>query len=179
MKRDNIFVIFIKGFGCMAFGNILGGIMTISLAPFLHEWYIPYIAVLFTLFIYGSLLFTAGLRDGQKEAKLLRSKRVESIPKYRWVTLGLILGAVMCVLCTYLVLCAAGVFTLTGEFLLGSLFVFGGLAPAFYIIDVSQMTIVFPSVLMGIYIIVTPVCAQIGYRFGIDDKSFRDMMYEK
>lgn len=178
MKRDSIFVIFIKGFGCMAFGNILGGILTVSLAPFLKEWYIPYIAVLFTLFIYGSLLFTAGWRDGQKEAKMLRSKRVESVPKYRWIFLGLALGAIMCLLCVYLVLCATKTVLLTGEFLLGSLFVFGGLAPAFYIIDVSDMSIVFPIVLMAIYITVTPACAQFGYRFGVDEKSFKDMMYE-
>lgn len=172
-------MILIKGFGFMVFGNVLGGIMTISIAPFLSEWYIPYIAVLFTLFIYGSLLFTAGLRDGQREAKMLRSKRVESIPKYRWIYLGLILGGIMCALCSFLVLCALGILTLTGETLLGSLFVFGALAPAFYIADTTEMSIVFPLVIMAIYIILTPVCAQFGYRFGVDDRSFKDMMYEK
>ena len=85
MQRDNIFKIFIKGFGFGFFGNILGGIMTISLAPFISEWFIAYIALLFSLFIYLSLIFTAGLKDGQREKILLRNKRVESSPKYRLV----------------------------------------------------------------------------------------------
>ena len=51
MKRDNLFKIWIKGFGLAVFGNILGGIMTISIAPFLGEWFVPYIALLLTAFI--------------------------------------------------------------------------------------------------------------------------------
>ena len=180
MKRENIIVIWLKGLGFAVFGNVLGGIMTVSIAPLLSEWFIPYIALLFTVFIYASLLFTAGLRDGQKEVKMFRSKRIESIPKNRWIFTGLAVAAVMCVPCGALLACTFGAFALTGEVLLGSYFVFGALAPAFFIVeDVQQLSPVFPLVLAAVYIIVTPVAAQLGFMFGIDEKSAKDLMYEK
>ncbi|MBR5089146.1 MAG: hypothetical protein IK093_06945 [Ruminiclostridium sp.] len=180
MKRDNILLIGVKGLGLAVFGNVLGGIMTVSTAPLLSEWYIPYIELLFTVFIYASLAFTAGLRDGQKEAKMLRAKRVESVPKYRWIGLGIAIAAVMFIPCGALLACALGAFPMTGELLLGSYFVFGALAPAFFIIeDVQAMPAAFPIVLAAVYLIVTPAAAHLGYKFGIDDKSMKDFMYEK
>ena len=55
MQRKPIPVIFLKGLLYGIFGNLLSGIMTIALAPFISEWFIPYIAVLFTVFIYPDL----------------------------------------------------------------------------------------------------------------------------
>lgn len=179
MKRDNILLIAVKGLGFGVFGNVLGGIMTVSLAPFLSEWFIPYIAILFTLFIYASLLFTAGLKDGQKEAKMLRSHRVESIPKLRWVYIGLAIGGVMCVPCAALLASALGAFPITGELLLASYFVIGAFAPTLFMIDPQDMPVIYPILLMAAYLIITPVAAQLGYKFGIDERSFKDFMYEK
>ena len=184
MKRENILLIFLKGAGMMLFGNILGGIMTFSAAPFLSEWFIPYIAVVLTVFVYGCLLFTAGLWDGQKEAKMLRSKRVESVPKYRWICLGLALAAVMCIPCAVLLCSSLGMFELTGEFLFAFRFVCGAVAPGIYIAGVqalpsSEYPAVLPVVLMAVYAVVTPLSAQLGYRFGVNEKSFKDFMYEK
>lgn len=180
MNRDNIFMTALKGLAFGVFGDILGGILTVSLAPLLSEWYIPYVAILFTVFIYGSLLFTAGYRDGQKQAKLLRSKRIDSIPKLRWIYLGLVIAGVMCVPCGVLLACALGAFPMTGEILLGSYFVFGAFAPSFFIVeDVQALPAAFPVVLGIMYLIITPSSAQLGYKFGIDDKSVKDFMYEK
>ncbi len=179
MKRDNVFRIWIKGLALAVFGNVLGGIMTVSIAPFLGEWFVPYIALLLTVFIYASLVFTAGMRDGQKEAKMLRNKRVESVPKYRWIIMGLIIAAVMCIPCAALLACSLGAFQMTGEVLLGSYFVLGALAPSFFIVDPQALSPVFPLVLMAVYLIVTPIAAHLGYRFGTDEKSAKDFMYEK
>ena len=179
MKRDNILLIGVKGLGFGVFGNVLGGIMTVSLAPFLAEWFIPYIAILFTAFIYASLLFTAGMKDGQKEAKLLRNHRVESVPKLRWVFLGLAIGGVMCVPCAALLASALGAFSVTGEVLLASYFVIGAFAPSLFMIDPQNMPVFYPVILMAAYLILTPAAAQLGYRFGVDERSFRDLMYEK
>ena len=180
MKRDNIFIIAVKGLAFAVFGDILGGIMTISLAPMLSEWFIPYIALLFTVFIYASLLFTAGLKDGQKEAKMLRAKRVGSVPKFRWIFVGLAIAAVMCVPCAALLACTLGAFPMTGEILLGSYFVFGALAPAFFIVgDAQTLAPSFPVILAVVYLVITPVAAQLGYKFGIDERSAKDFMYEK
>ena len=184
MTRDNISVIFLKGAGMMLFGNILGGIMTFSAAPFLSEWFIPYIAVVLTVFVYGCLLFTAGLRDGQKEAKMLRSKRVESVPKYRWIWIGLVLAVIMCIPCAVLLGSSLGFYELTGEYLFAFRFLCGAVAPGMYIAGVqslpaSEYPALFPVILMAVYAVVTPLSAQLGYRFGVEEKSFKDFMYEK
>ncbi len=179
MKHESIALTALKGLGFAVFGNILGGIMTVSLAPFLSEWFIPYIAILLTVFIYGSLLFTAGMKDGQKLAKLLRRHELESLPKLRWIWLGLAIAGIMCVPCAALLACSLGAFPLTGELLLGSYFALGALAPAFFMTDPQLMTPVFPLILMAVYLIITPVSAHIGYKFGAGDKDFKDFMYEK
>lgn len=184
MQREPIFKIFIKGFGFMIFGNILGGIMMISLAPFLDLWFIPYIAILFTLFIYGSLLFTAGMNDGRKEDRLFKNKRTESIPKLRWLWFGLIMGAFMSIFCFVLILGIMGVINITGEYLLAFRFICGALSPAMYIAGVQQLPVseypmMYPVSLIAVYLVFTPLCAQIGYKFGLDGKSFGDFMYEK
>ncbi len=168
----------------MLFGNILGGIMTISTAPFLDQWYIPYIAILFTAFIYGSLIFTAGWKDGGKEARMLRNHRVESIPKYRWIIIGLILTAIMAIPNMIQIFCSLGFYELTGEFLFAMRFICGAFAPALYIAglkDVPAMDypVVYPLVLIALYLVITPTAAHIGYKFGVNEKGFKDFMYEK
>ncbi len=168
----------------MIFGNILGGIMTISIAAFLDQWFIPYTAILFTLFIYLSLMFTAGWKDGQKEAKLLRSHRVESVPKYRWIIMGLILAAIMSVPCLVLLFCTFGAYDLTGEFLFAMRFICGALAPALYIAHLQEVPAAlypaaYPLALIAVYVVTTPISAHLGYRFGTGEKNFKDYMYEK
>ena len=184
MQRENNFMIFLKGAGFMLFGNILGGIMTISIAAFLDQWYIPYIAVLFTVFIYGSLIFTAGWKDGGKEAKMLRNHRVESIPKFRWIIIGLILTAIMAVPNLILLFCSLGAYDLTGEFLFAMRFICGAFAPALYIAELQSVPAMdypaaYPIIIIALYLVVTPTAAHIGYRFGINEKNFKDYMYEK
>ena len=184
MQREPVVKIFLKGLGYTFFGNILGGIMTISIAPFLDQWFIPYIAILFTLFMYVSLLFTAGLRDGQTEAKLLKNKRTESIPKLRWIWFGLILGAVMCIPCAVLLLGTSGALNITGEYLFAFRFICGAVCPAMYIAGVQALPVaeyptIYPVILMIIYMVLTPLSAQIGYKFGREEKTLADFMYEK
>lgn len=179
MKRDNTAIAMLKGLAFAVFGNVLGGIMTVSLAPFLAEWFVPYIAVLFTVFIYGSLLFTAGLRDGQQQAKRVRRHEIETAPKNRWIWFGLAIGGVMCVPCAALLASALGAFAITGEMLLASYFVIGAFAPSIFLVEIQQMPIYYPIVLMALYLIITTVAAQLGYKFGTGDKDFGSFMYEK
>lgn len=184
MQRDNIFKIFIKGFGFGFFGNILGGIMTISLAPFISEWFIAYIALLFSLFIYLSLVFTAGLKDGQREKILLRNKRVESCPKYRWLILGGIIGVIMLVPALILLLGVLGAIGLSGEYLFAFRFLSGAVYPLMHVAEahnvaVTEIPLWYPIASMAIYLVLTPIAAQIGYKFGYDEKTLHDYMYEK
>ena len=184
MQRENVFKIFIKGFGFGFFGNILGGIMTISLAPFISEWFISYIALLFSLFIYLSLLFTAGLKDGQRERVMLRNKRVEKCPKYRWLILGAIIGAIMCIPAIILLLGIAGVIGLSGEYLFAFRFLSGAVYPLMHVAEahnvaVTEIPLWYPIASMTIYFILSPIAAQLGYKFGYDEKKLQDYMYEK
>lgn len=166
----------------MIFGNILGGIMTLSAAPFISEWFIPYIAILFTGFIYASLMFTAGWKDGQREAMMLKNKRVESIPKKRWIWIGLVLWAIMCIPCIILMLGICGVMNLTGEYLFAFRFMCGAVYPLMHIMSLhdvpaAEMPVIFPVICMGIYLVLTPAAAEIGYKFGCDEKTAKDFMY--
>ena len=55
----------------------------------------------------------------------------------------------------------------------------GTFAPSLFMTDPQNMPVFFPIILMAAYLILTPVSAQLGYKFGIDERSFKDFMYEK
>ncbi len=184
MQREPIIKKFIKGFGYMFFGNILSGIMVISTAPFISVWFVSLVAQLLTFLIYTSLMFTAGFRDGQRECQLLKNHRVESVPKYTWIVLGLILWAIMCIPIVILMLGMNGVLTITGEYMFIYRFICGTAAPLIYIGEltaagVAEYPLWLPIASMAVYLISTPLAAHIGYRFGIDEDKQRSFMYDK
>lgn len=185
MQREHILKIFAKGFGYAFFGNILSGIMIISIAPMISVWFISLVALLFTFFIYASLLFTAGYRDGQRERSMLRNKRVESCPKYRWIILGLIIGLIISIPSIIVLLGKLGVIAISGEYMFAYRFLNGAVFPLYHIAQVHAEVAVadFPLWLMltciGIFTIFSPLAAQIGYKFGFDEKTKESLMYEK
>lgn len=184
MQRDTIIKKIIKGFGFMLFGNILSGIMVISIAPVISVWFITLVAQLLTIIIYGALMFTVGFRDGQRECQLLKNHRVESVPKNTWLILGTILWVVMCVPVIVLMLGINGAITITGEYMFVYRFLCGAVMPLLYIGELTQAAVAeyplwLPLVSMGIYLLLTPVAAHIGYRFGLDEEKQRSFMYEK
>ncbi len=184
MQREHKMKIFAKGFGYALFGNILSGIMFISIAPMVSVWFICLVAFLFTLFIYLSLLFTAGFRDGQRENVMLKNHRVESIPKYRWLINGTITGAVMSVPSVIVLLGKLGVISISGEFMFAYRFISGAVYPLYHIAGVQKLSVdAFPLWLIlaciGVYVILSPVAAHIGYKFGSDENKKLNFMYEK
>ena len=180
MTRESVFRIFLKGLGYAVLGNILGGVLTISLAPLLSEWYIPYIAVVVTAFIYSSLIFTAGMKEGHREFRILCEEKSVQLPKNRMLLPGIMISAVMVLVCAALFVCTLGVFSMTGELLLGSYFVYGAFAPAFFIAGgASQLTPMFPCILAALYTAATLISALIGFRIGVSDRTAEDFMYEK
>lgn len=184
MQREHFLKIFVKGLGYAFFGNILSGIMVFSIAPVIKIWLLTAVALLFTLFIYGSLLFTAGYRDGQRENKLMLHKRVESTPKYRWIVFGLIIGAIMAIPGVIVLMGKLGALTLSGEFMFAFRFINGTVTPLLYASEMQAANIIdYPMWLciafIAIYIIVSPICAHIGYKFGYDDKKRTNFMYEE
>lgn len=173
-----------KGFLYALFGNILSGIMVISIAPAISVWLICLTALLFTLFIYASLLFTAGYRDGQREKILLKNHRIEQSPKYRWLSFGLIIGAVMSIPSVILLLARLGGWVISGEFMFAFRFLNGAVYPFIHIAEMQSTAVAdyplwLPVVLAAVYILISPAAAQLGYKFGFDDKTKESIMYEK
>lgn len=184
MQREHILKIFAKGLGYAFFGNILSGIMLISIAPMISVWFICLVAFLLTFFIYASLLFTAGYRDGQKERSMLRNKRVESSPKNRWIILGIIIGVLISLPSIIILMGKLGVIGISGEYMFAYRFLNGTVFPLYHIIGVHTNVAVadfplwLPLSCMGIFIVSSPLAAQIGYKFGFDDKTKENLMYE-
>lgn len=184
MQREHFLKIFAKGLGYAFFGNILSGIMLISIAPMISVWFICLVALLFTLFIFASLMFTAGFRDGQREKSMLRNKRVESSPKYRWVIFGLIIGAIISVPSIIVLLGKLGVIGISGEYMFAYRFLNGTVFPLYHItnvhtnVAVADFPLWLPITCMGIFWAVSPLAAQIGYKFGFDEKTKENLMYE-
>lgn len=184
MQREHFLKIFVKGLGYAFFGNILSGIMVISIAPAISVWLITVAALLFTLFIYGSLLFTAGYRDGQRENKLIANHRVETTPKARWISYGLIIGAITAIPSILLLAAKFGAFAVSQEFMFAFRFLNGAVTPLLY---VSEMQAAAPAdyplwlciAFIGIYVVISPIAAHIGYKFGFDDKKRTSIMYEE
>jgi len=184
MQREHFLKIFAKGLGYAFFGNILSGIMLISIAPMISVWFICLVALLFTLFIFASLMFTAGFRDGQREKSMLRNKRVESSPKYRWVIFGLIIGAIISVPSIIVLLGKLGIIGISGEYMFAYRFLNGAVFPLYHVtnvhtnVAVADFPLWLPITCMGIFWVVSPLAAQIGYKFGFDEKTKENLMYE-
>lgn len=184
MQREHFLKIFVKGLGYALFGNILSGIMVFSIAPVINIWLLTVVALLFTLFIYGSLLFTAGYRDGQRENKLITNHRVESTPKYRWIVFGLIIGAVMAIPGFIILAAKLSAFTVTQEFMMIFRFVNGAVTPLLHAAEMHKAAPAdYPMWLciafIGIYVVLSPILSHIGYKFGFENKTRESIMYEE
>ncbi len=183
MQREHFLKIFVKGMGYALFGNILSGIMVFSIAPVINIWFLTVIALIFTLFIYSSLLFTAGYRDGQREYKLVANHRVEASPKYRWIVFGLIIGAVMAIPGFVILAAKLGALSVSGEFMFAFRFINGAVTPLLYASGMhTEAPVDYPMWLciafIGIYILLSPLPAHIGYKFGIENKTHTSFIYE-
>ncbi len=183
MQREPAIKKTIKGFGFMLFGNILSGIMVISIAPFIGIWLLSCAAFLFTMIIYLSLLFTAGFNDGRREQSLFKNHRVEAPKKNGWILYGLIPGAAICVPVVIVLLGILGKIGISGEYMFAFRFLCGAVEPLIYIGTFQEAAITdyplwFPILSMGIYLIGSPLAAAVGFRFGFDEKARTNFIYK-
>lgn len=184
MQREPTFKKLFKGLGFLLFGNILSGIMLISVASVISIWAIACVAFLLTLIIFLSLMFTVGFNDGRRERSLLKNHRIESPQKNGWLIYGLIPGAVFCVPVAVVLLGILGKIAVTGEYMFAFRFLCGAVQPLIYIGEfrdaaIAEYPLWFPLVSMGLYLIGSPIAAKIGFRFGFDDDLRKNLMYEK
>lgn len=184
MQREPAFKKILKGIGFVLFGNILSGIMVISIAPFIGIWAISCVSFLLTLVIFLSLMFTVGFNDGRREQSLVKNRRVERPQKNGWLLYGLIPGAAICIPVTAVLLGILGSLPISGEYMFVFRFLCGAVQPLIYIggfqsAAIAEYPLWFPLVSMGIYLIGSPLFAKIGFRFGYDEKLRKNLIYEK
>lgn len=184
MQRDSAIKKIGKGMGFMLMGNLLSGIMVISVAPVIGIWLISCAAMLFTLIIYLSLMFTVGYNDGRRERSLLKNHRVDEAKKSGWLLYGLLPGAVICVPSVIVMLGIFGQVAISGEYMFVFRFLCGTVAPLVYIggfrdAAIADYPLWFPILSMGIYLLGSPLAAAVGFKFGFDDKVRNDFMYDK
>lgn len=184
MQREPALKKLLKGLGFLLFGNILSGIMVISIAPFIGVWAIACGSFLLTLIIFLSLMFTVGFNDGRREQSLLKNHRTEQAQKNGWLLYGLIPGAVFCIPVAAVLLGILGKITITGEYMFVLRFLCGAVQPLIYIGEfrdaaITEYPLWFPLVSMGLYLVGSPIAAKIGFRFGFDEDLRKNFMYEK
>lgn len=184
MRRESVIKKLLKGLGFMLFGNILSGIMLISIAPVISVWFLTCIAFLFTLVIYLSLMFLGGYKDGERESALLRNHRTEVPKKNGWLIYGLIPGIVNCIPVVILMLGMFGYVDITGEYMFVYRFVCGAVMPLIYIGELASSAVAdypvwLPVVSMAVYVLGASAAAKIGFDFGFDEKKKLNFMYEE
>lgn len=184
MQREPIAKKLLKGLGFVLFGNVLSGIMVISIAPFIGIWAVSCVAFLLTLVIFLSLMFTVGFNDGRREQSLVKNHRVEAPQKNGWLFYGLIPGILICLPVAAVLLGILGMLPISGEYMFAFRFLCGAVQPLIYIggfqgAAIAEYPLWFPLASMGIYLVGSPVLSRIGFRFGYDENLRKNFMYEK
>ncbi|MDR0221990.1 MAG: hypothetical protein LBI38_00410 [Oscillospiraceae bacterium] len=172
MRRKSFAQLFMPALGYMIMGNLLATIMTLSLASFAQVRAIMGVAAVFAAVIYLSLVFTPAYKDGVRERALLHNKRVETVPKYRWAVIGLILWAIMLI---------PFVLLLTGVMNVGVYrLVNGAVYPLSLLLSGSdrELFAFAPFVFAGFYGL-TAVSCWLGFYLGVNDKLSMDKIVYK
>ncbi|MBD5384198.1 MAG: hypothetical protein HDR72_04270 [Ruminococcaceae bacterium] len=188
MKRESFGVLTLKGIGFVVLGNILCLIMTMAIFVFGSNMLIKVLAIAFSAVIFFSLVFTAAWKNGAKERGLVKLKRVDSAPKYRWIAIGLIMFAFAAAPTIFLLI--NKLFFPEQDNLLIYQFVSGSAYPLVLTFTpqadalvsqasrVEAMSVMFPVLMMGYYALI-PVFTQLGYWVGFNDKLNSDKIMYK
>lgn len=178
--RQPFIKLLLSGFLFMVFGNLLSTIVTISTAPFMSFEFFKVIVFILTLFIFYSLMFTAGYRDGDREQKYVRLHKVEPPKENKWVLIGVILMLIMFVPSVLLLLdkLCGWYFDMTFVHRI----IDGVVYPLSLMIvpesTIDSMAVFVPFIYMLCYAGI-PVATHLGYYFGYTQKFNKDdIMYK-
>ncbi|MCL2634021.1 MAG: hypothetical protein FWD34_05840 [Oscillospiraceae bacterium] len=162
-KRKSFLKLLLLGIGYMVMGNLMATIMMISLGGFAMSVAIMSMAALFAAVIYLSLVFIPAYKDGMTEHAALLNKRVESVPKFRWMIVGVILFVISIVptILFMLGIVNAGVFRIIS----------GAVYPLSLLLTGEELVILpfAPFVFLGFYTLTIPAC-HLGFWCGVNDK---------
>lgn len=166
----------------MMLGNVMCTVMTVALAFLMDYTITKVVLTIFTLFVFFSLIFTVAYKDGVKERMFVKNHHIETAPKSRWLKIGACMWLVMIIPTIILILLK--LFYSTSDFMITYRLVCGAVYPLSFLLGIADanlqnMSIICPIIFMAVYALM-PVAAEIGYRFGFDDKFNADkIMYEK
>lgn len=104
MQRKSFGKLCLTGIGYVVLGNVLCFVITLAMGAFLGNDFFKWLLILLTFFIFFSLIFTVGWKDGARERSLMKNKRVESPLPNRWIYLGLIMWGFAALPCIILLL---------------------------------------------------------------------------
>lgn len=187
MKRESFGILTLKGIGFVVLGNILCLIMTMAIFIFGSNMFIKVLAIAFSAVIFFSLVFTAAWKNGVKERSLVKLKRADGVPKYRWIAIGLIMFAFAAAPTVYLLM--NKLFFPEQDNLLIYQFISGSAYPLVLTFTpqadalvsqasrVEAMNVMFPALMIAYYALI-PAFTQLGYWVGFNDKLNSDkIMY--
>ncbi|MDR0197673.1 MAG: hypothetical protein LBI36_05585, partial [Oscillospiraceae bacterium] len=126
----------------------------------------------FAAIIYLSLVFTPAYKDGVRERALLQNKRVESLPRRRWLFIGLFLWAVMLL---------PVVLLLTGVMEIGVYRIIDGAVYPLSLVMAGEggaLPAFAPFVFGAFYGLTVPSCC-LGFYLGVNDKLNMDKIMYK
>ena len=181
MQRKSFFKLFLTGLGYMLLGNFMSTIMTAALAFMIDNSIVQVVIFILTLFIFYSLVFLAGYKDGTRERLMVKNKRIEGPIKGRWIRIGLCLWAVMCI--PSIILLFDKLYALFDGYIITYRIICGTVYPLLLAIGINTssldiMPIYIPFVAIAVYAFI-PFATHLGYKFGYEDKFNPDkIMYE-
>lgn len=193
MKKNSFLMITLKGIGYIVLGNIMVLFMTMAISMFGSNWFLNSLSIICGSFIFFSLVFTVAWKDGTKERSLVKLGRTEGLHKHRWIWAGLIMFAAAAA--PTVVLLLNKLFFPEEDTLFLYRFISGSAFPfimAFVphvtsetdawvqteLRQIDNMSALFPALMLLFYALI-PVCTQLGYWCGANDKLNKDKIMYK
>ena len=178
--RQGFGKLLVSGLLYMLFANILCTVMTVSTAPFIGNDFMKVIIFILAVFVFYSLMFTVAYKDGDNEQRYVRLHKEEPPSDYKWVKIGAVMTAVMCLpsLILFIGKVSGWFFDLTLVHR-----IIDGMVYALSLIivpdsSIDSMPLFAPFIYMLCYALI-PVATHIGFYFGYTGKFDKDkMMYE-
>lgn len=171
MQRKPFWKVFLTGLGYMALGNVMCLVLTVSTIPMTSANYIfKVILAVLTTFVFYSLMFTAGYKDGTRERTMLANKRIES-PTNRWLEIGALLFGIMSI---------PSIVQIFLNYTIIYRFICGAIYPIAQCLEIKDYTEIWQVLIfIGFYVFI-PLALQIGYKSGFSGKlESGDYMYKK
>jgi MFS family permease len=174
MRRKSFLRVFFEAFGYACLGNILGLVVTVSLAHF--GTFMSVVAAGCAILLYMMMAVNVGHKDGELERKLVRRKVIENPEPNRWIIIGIIIWLIMCVPCIMLIIMPENMMYLQiFRFGMGAVFALSILLGE----ELSTIPLWAPYLFIGIYGL-TPVMYRWGFYVGYYEKMTIDsIVYKK